>query len=281
MKNFFITIKKSIYDQDFYESLLTSSLSSSLWYFVKFSLMLSLVLTVVLSVVVLPTVNRFAQAIPDAATSLFPNDLVLTVQGGVLSANTNGPYALPIPPAFANDLQKEGYEHMVVIDTVDDISVARYNDMHTLLWLARDGYVSQDSHGGLRVNGYGPKMEGTLDKTHWQALVARVQPYLSWISVIIVLAVFLTMFLYLLANIIYLLLGALLVWAVGRFVLHQRWTYGTSYRVALHAFTAPALLGAIILALGWSFGRMPFFTAILMCVVVYFNFKKSEKIEAV
>jgi hypothetical protein len=78
-------------------------------------------------------------------------------------------------------------------------------------------------------------------------------------------------------NLIYLLLAAPLVVLVGK-ILKQDWSYGTSYRLALHATTLPLIVSSVFSMVGLSHTGIPFLPFVLLLLVVYTNFKSHEAI---
>ena len=101
-----------------------------------------------------------------------------------------------------------------------------------------------------------------------------LQPFFKFVAPILVLVVFVAMLLSFVLNLLYLLFGALLVLVMGK-IMKQNFSYSTSYRICLHATTLPLIVGLAFSLLPIGGSHIPFFSTVLLLVVVYVNFYKT------
>jgi maltodextrin utilization protein YvdJ len=235
-------------------------------------------LTIVLSLPVIPLVNAFARALPEKVLSTYPDELTLHFEKGVLSSNMTEPYFIGIPLFLRVEMKENEYAHLVVIDTDSTVTPEQFAAYQAPLWLARTNAVVVDSNHSIKIQPYGTQTSFTLSETLLEAFFVRIEPYFVWAPLIVVLLLFFPLLAIFLFHFVYLIFGALLIFLLGRFILKQEWSYGTAYRIGLHALTLPILIDLVLSVLSSSIHSIPFLPTLLLLIVVYTNYKPAERI---
>ena len=277
MKEFFSLIKRSIYDPIFYQELLIRPARFSVKYFLGLSLLLSVALTIALSLPIISPVNKFLSTLPGQVLAVYPDELVLHVEKGVLSSNVVEPYVVEIPSFWRGAMMGSGYTHLAVVDTSATVTPEQFAAYQTPLWLSRTNVIIADNNHGLRIQPYGAQTSFTLSEALVSTFLTHVEPYFVWVAPTIVLLLFVLFFTVLLFNVVYLLFGALLIFLLGRFGLKQDWNYGTAYRIGLHALTLPVLADVFLTMGSFSFHVFPFIPTVLLLLIVYVNYKPARR----
>lgn len=195
--------------------------------------------------VVAPRIETLANEQLAIAQRWYPDELVLTFTGGVLSTNANEPYVLDLPPEWGS--MDEGPAHAVVIDT--SASIDDFDSYDTAVLLTRTSFVAQDDNG-LRAYEYAEFEE---DITVNEALVSEITtalgditPMLPWIAWGLVLLLVLILpwiiggVLWAM-NLFFLLWATLLLWVVSS-IMGRGLRYGELYRLGLFGVTSSLLL---------------------------------------
>lgn len=278
MKELFLDIKKSVYDPVYYQELLSRPAKYSIKYFFGLALLAALILSIALSFSIVPLVRHFVSELSPNLLGAYPEELVVTVANGTFSANVPQPYYIDPPHGYASELAKNGFAHLVVIDTLSDVTPDRFSAYATLVWFAARHVVVADTNGQMKINEYEPGTDFILDKAKFATLVHAAEPYFKWAAPVVVAAVFVGMSIAQMFNLLYLVFGAVLIFLLGRFALKQKWTYGASYRIGLHALTLPILLDTALALFGRSLSVLPFFATAIMLAVVYVNGKEAKPV---
>lgn len=198
-----------------------------------------------------PRADEFANTQLDIAQRWYPDDLVLTLTGGVLSTNADEPVVLDLPPEWGEDESV----HAVVIDT--DALVDDFEEYDTAILLTRTSGVVRDDNGGLRVFRY-PDEDGFVftEELLAEGVTAAKDftPMLPWIAwglalLLILLLPFVVGGFLWLGNLIFLLwatLVPLLISAVGG----RGLSYAALYKLGLFGLTNSLLLDYALTMIG-------------------------------
>jgi hypothetical protein len=266
-------IRDSIYSPQFYRELAGKPFSFSLKYFYSLVVVIALVLTIVFSMEFIPQMNALVQSVIRAFTGSIPADVVVTIQRGMASINKKEPYAVPLPDEFRRtfkdipDANSPEAENLFVVDTQSLLSLERFLEHKTVFWLTKNALV-MGGRDELRVQSL-QRVPGTvLDKAFLASVAAKLQPFLRWLPPLVVFGVFTVFVLLFSSTLVYLLVGAFVVWGVAR-ARGARLTYGASYRLGLHAVTAALVVHAFQLLIlpGVPFRMFIVYTAVLAVVV--------------
>lgn len=279
MKQFLEHIKQSIYGPEYYKALIGKPFAYSWKYYSAFALLIATVLTIIASIPLVPGVIHVTRQFPPKFFAYYPDELEIRFDKGAVSTNVPEPYILPVPEEFARLFAtKEGVLSLAVIDTQTPFSLEKFDEWKTIAWLGREQIAIKDDRGSVRIETFAPEMSFTVNEGRLRLLETYLAPFYPFAAPLIVILVFVGFLLWLGVYFIYLILGALFIFILGRIMKHN-WTYGASYRMGLHAMTLPLLLDLVLTPLTLSLSRLPFlFTAILLAVI-YANWKDTPPLQ--
>ena len=272
MKDFIEHIQKSIYGPEYYRALLTRPASFSWKYYWSFTMLLSVIMTIVISLPLVPRLDRALPLVTQKVLAYYPSDLVITIADGRASVNKPEPYTLPLPALFREEGNTVGLTELLVVDTTHDVTPQQFTSYHAIFWLAKGSLVAGDEVRGLSILEFPPGMNIVVDQRGVKSVLAQIESLAPLIApgvVLLLFFAFLTSFAFLL---LYLLVTALFILLIGR-LLKYDWSYGTSYRIGLHAVTLPILFSSAISLVPIGTVSLSLLSALLTLVVVYMNFK--------
>src|SRR3989338_1128600 len=152
-----------------------------------------------------------------------------------------------------------------------------WNAYKTFVWIGKEQVALVDDEGGVSIGLLGKGMNLVVNEGVLKWLEDTLQPLYKFAAPIVVLGLFLGLLVGLGVNFLYLILGAALIFLLGR-LLKQRWSYGASYRIGLHAVTLPLLLNMLLSFFYLPTISLPFlFTAIILAVV-FVNYKDATPV---
>lgn len=189
-----------------------------------------------------PSAETFVNTQLDIVQRWYPDDLVLTLTGGILSTNANEPVILDLPPEW-NDSETT---HFFVIDTrasVEDF--ARYE---TAVLFTQTHVVVQNNES-LRVYPYPPEEQVVFTEELLAEGVAATKqytpmlPWLAWgaVLLLLLLAPFIGGAALWIANLAFLLWATLITLLISA-ICGRRFSYGTLYKIGLFGITNAIVL---------------------------------------
>ena len=282
MKQLMDHIQKSIWSPEYYDELLTRKAGFSWKYYWSVAMLIAVVMTIVTSLPLLPKLNSSLRAFPSSFLSYYPDQLEITVEKGHVRSNTDEPYFLPLPvPLLSSFGSTSGVSFLTVIDTKTPVTMEQFISYHSLFWVSEHSVAYMDQQGsGMRVTTLTPDMSFSVTEQTLRGLIARVEPFFHFLPPLLVVVIFLVLMIRFIVNLVYLLVASLFIFLIG-LSLRRKWSYGTSYRIALHATTLPLLIEQIFLFAPLPFPRLPFlFTAMLLIVVAANYYKPASSKEA-
>ena len=269
MKQLIEQIQKSIYNPEFYRTILTKPFSFTWIYFSGFTMLLALLLTIIFSIPLVSVVNNFLHGAPDKIMTYFPAELAVTITKGHVTVNQPEPYALAMPPEFRTATMT----NLAVIDTKNPVTLDAFKAQHTAALVGEHQIIYMGNNNKVEISEIDPSLSMTIDHAQVTQWVEHVRPYTAYVSPILVICLFAGLLLYFGLRFAYMVFGALLILLLGRFALKQEWSYSASYQIGLHALTLPLLLQTIFMLLPIGFPSIPFFYTVIMLIMVYVNFK--------
>lgn len=266
-----------IYGPAFYARVLRASFGSALRAF----LLSVLILVAVHTAFVAPSLFTIpGQAVHWLTTTAdrFPADLEVTIRQGRVFTTVKQPYFLPISTMF-DDVNIQGIDNLLVIDTETPLDPAQFRAYRTLAWVNKTSvmYIQEATTGAGNRRGLTPRgiqvieladlpNDITLDKDSLQDLVRVIVPWTNVISPFLTIAVFFGFFVSYLVRLLYLFFPAFLVWLASN-VLHWPLSFGQVYKAGMYAMT-PALIIELILSLRNIDGPPFMFTGITLVTMV-------------
>lgn len=242
---FFSLVRRSALDLEFYKELLKKPFSFSLKYFFLLSLTVSAVSVLVFAIQAFPTIAngpRYIEQIKTAAQTAFPEELVLTIKNGELSTNVAEPYYIDIPELATKD---EGFEHFITIDT--SARAEDYPSLKSGVLVTRTAVVYPDrdnGKGGLSVRSLSEFDDMVIDKTWYDGMFGKIEPYVRYLPAIfiggfillLILAPFFLASFAFIGRLIFLAIIALFLFLFAK-VAKARLGYKNIYQLTLHGAT--------------------------------------------
>jgi hypothetical protein len=236
-------------------------------------MLLALFLTIVSSIALVPLISKTLNDFPKMFLAYYPDELEVRITNGHASSTVLEPYFLPIPELVKESIgESSTTSNFGVIDTHTSASLEHFQSYNSLFWVSENALVVRDQQGGIRISPFDPRLNYTVNERVLFDLITIAQPFFKFIAPVIVLIIFFGMLFVFAINLIYILFAALLVFVMGRVQKHK-WTYGTAFRICLHAATLPLLLSVALSLVNLDIDNIPFLSTILLLVVVYFNFR--------
>ena len=277
--DFLQKIQQSIYSPEFYRELRSKSFRYSLRYFLTLCLSLAIIGTVIFSVRLVPAVSNFTTQIGPRIASHYPDELVATFSKGVLSTNVPEPYFIKLPPEFplvqgTSTSPSPRPENLIVIDTKATSSSEKLHEYNTLILATRESVIGDDGTG-VQSREYGRFFDITLSKQKVSTSFDTLHRFAPLISTALVGALFIFVFLFFAAKLLYLLIGALIILFIAKFR-KTPLTYKTAYCIGLHAITPAILVQSLLAVYG---AHIPYLFTAVFIIAVIVNFSALQQPE--
>jgi hypothetical protein len=273
MKSFIEHIQKSIYGPEYYQELLTRPASFSWKYYGSLAMLLALFLTIIHAISLVPTITQTLNDFPKTFLAYYPDELEIHIVNGHASSTVLEPYFLPIPELLKEGIgENSSTTYLGVIDTQTPASLERFQTHSAFFAVSQDALVVRDQQGGIRISPFSASFNYTVNERVLHDLIGTAEPFFKFVAPIVVLIVFFAMLFMFAIELIYLVFVALLVFVMGR-VLKHKWTYGTAFRICLHAVTLPLLLSTAFSLVNLNMGSLPFLSTLLLLAVAFLNLR--------
>lgn len=291
MKNFFKTIRRSIYSPGFYLSLKDKPLKYSFKYFFALIISVALIVGLVFSIILVPSVISLGNQAVNLINEKYPYDLKITVKDGAAFTYPERTYRLkwPVDGVFnANEffifksrvVTDSVLENIVVLNTQENFTgIRQFEDANTAVLLTRDSLVARGGRGDMRVyplKSFAP--DTVITKDYAQSFANKVVPFIKIAAPFLFAALVAVFFVF--NNVVFLLLTlitAFLIWLAAK-IWKKRQTYKKSYQEGLHALTLIFLADLLFLAFGDT--HIPFFWSVAAVLAVWLlNRRIWEKME--
>ncbi len=199
--------------------------------------------------------------------ALYPQDLVMHIDNGVLSINQQSPYTVELPPRWKQFFQAENApQSLVTIDTnaaVEDYY--RYNSLalmtnDTLVYPRKDLEISFLRYQDILQNNELHLSSVTVNHDIFQAFmtefadpfIVKVPKYLNNVGLGVALLISLFFGLFTLLFVLpFLLFVTALLWMVNRFILKRTLTYGQLYFLGFSGVMPILLLHSLCVLMGF------------------------------
>ncbi len=213
--------------------------------------------------------------------SLYPDDLVITIDDGKLTTNQTEPVVIPLPEAWHGQGVKPS--NLLVIDRDAEVSrnaMERYDT-----WV-----LATETEIGFWESSKGSLESFSLKDFDWAKTIEVTNASFDyWVierggSIVKTVTLFLMSVLPLLlyiglwvGYIVYSVFGALVVWLAAHLRQHKL-TYGQAYRSTLYLLPASFLLSLLMSLGNW---HIPLLFSLVLFVMAFLNFEKRPKVDAV
>lgn len=233
----------------------------------------------------LPATVQFYQTILSDAwkeqesivTSIFPAELVLSVKDGKVSTNVSEPYAIAVPEEWRT-ADGSAPKNLLVINTKKSIETDDFSQENTLLILGESGFGYHDPNKGeFRIYDLNRKdweENIRLDKESFASFVGTTSHIVRWVLMVGCFALpFMVYVILWVSYLVYLVFGALVVWAGAKWRGHQI-TYGDAYVAAMYLFPIPFLYEFLSSYGHGLAGNMLFAFSLILFIMTIINFRK-------
>jgi hypothetical protein len=283
MKNFLRQIQRSIYDPEYYSSVIIPGTNGdSVKYYLKLVALLALVVTVIVSILFLPRLVPLVRQGGEKIINYYPEGLEIYIKGGKASTNMVEPYIMPMPKDNNLD-NKIGLKNLFVIDTKTPFSIEQFEKYNTAILLKQDAvyyYGSYENQGG-KLNRGQTNFESlskvpdiTINKALASRFLSELLPVVKFLVPLLVPIIFLWVCLVLVWLLVYLFFASLFVWIVAR-IRRFPLTYGQAYRVSAHAITLPLIVYCLLFPVFWPLP--PFVLTLVLVILAHLNLKKNTQ----
>ena len=205
------------------------------------TILLSIGISSVTTILTFPKIQKELNTFINTASSYYPNDLIITSKGGQVSINKPEPFIVPFPKGsleLTSQTKKE-LENLIVFDsngTLDDME--KYK---TLILLNKSNLLIQ-SQDKIEARSFKDYPAGQLTKKNVIKTINSVKPFLSFIPIIMFLAIlFGTLLYYAGVKFVLVLPVALGLMLVGN-IKKLQMPFSKYLQIALHTFTLPLIV---------------------------------------
>lgn len=224
-------------------------------------------------------VTTFTKQIEDG----YPNDLILSLEKGVLSKNIPG--ALQLYPVtnfipLKDSIVKKTPQYFIAINDTQEVSLSSYTESHALLFLAKDGWAAE-SNKGVSINSYKnlttDEKPLLFTKEMLLPLAPIVNKYALMASPVVMVSILVLYTIF--APLGYLLLAlfiGLIVMLLSKSILGRKYEYHESYILALYALPSIIVVTKILEYTPYIsnvISKIPFLTTLLVLGFLGYMFK--------
>lgn len=262
----FQEIKNSLYNPDYYQELIEKPFSHSIKYYCALTLVLGIIVTMVGSALIVPAFNTVVWGVKEVALSVYPDDLKISVEGGLVKTNVQEPFVIAIPEKYR--AEAGGKKNLLVIDTSTTTSPEKLKSYETVALLAKDSIIYESGTAGQSGSqSFATSSNFKLDKAGISQFFNAIEPYYKFFTPILVLGLFMLVVLIMVGTMLYLLLVALLVWILAAL---NKWdiSYLKAYQMSLHFATLGFVVALISILVLPGSGALIFFTATLVLLAL-------------
>ncbi len=263
---------KSLTSVQYYNEIIQTSTKFSLKYYVALALIFTLITSLSLSLSILPRIERGINQVIDHTLGLVEEDLVITIEEGVMSINKEEPYIVP-----ANGVGGVERENLLVIDsegTLEDLeqtydTFVLINSVNIIVQMEEETIVQP-----LRN-----LPDGTYSREDLESAISWIQPLLSLVPYLVGFMLVLGVLMYYLVfRLLYLFLVAVVLGVLGLFR-DLGLGYKKYYQIAIHSMTLPLTLELLrnTFSLDFHFPYWFIITNILFGAVVVLKLDVSGK----
>lgn len=284
MKDYLQKIKNNIWNQSYYEEILTKPLSSSFKYYAKMVLWLTLVYTGFISIAFLPGFIDISREFVSGVASAYPSELKVHLRDGKASVNMPEPIIIPLSVSekkLFKSVEKSlgSPENLFVIDTRTDFSMAEFSNYRALMVLKRDSFAGIGSDGEISVKEI-PDGNVIVSGTDIKNVASKIHSFILVLAPLGVLVIYFLGILFFIFTIGYLILIALFAWLL-LYIAKRDLTFKQSLGITLHASTFALLANFFIFILYPSFSiNFPFLVTFTL-LVIYLNLIRRPKASVV
>jgi hypothetical protein len=282
MKQFFETIKDSIWNPNFYAVMDSRTTRETLNYFLSLLFLTTFIAVAVISVFAVPAGLSFLNQSANFAATKYPANLKVILSNGTASTTPAGAHVLSLPPEFFSSEEKaqlaaQGVNNLLVINTQTGFeNLKQFEDAKTLVLLTADSLVAEKD-GGFEVRPIPRSLSLVVTKPFVEMWSAKILFIGKLILPFLIAFGFLV--LYVMGAVTYFVcaaVAALILWAIAGLAKREG-HYRQFLNTALYVITLPILLDLLLFVAGNPRGLSLPLIVVLVVVIWALNVKIWEK----
>lgn len=263
----FLYVLRQSFNPNYYHEVVKTKFSFSFKFFVFFFLFLNIIQASAISIFLSQQLKPIIAKAKTEIFNLYPADLNLTINNGVVATNVNEPYFIPINPDwFPQDLkqalQNQPIQNIMVIDTKAlPTDISKYQ---TFGLLTKDSLTVQ-TQDETRIRSLNNITAVQLNKQVVDEALKKIVPYFNWITplIIVTLFIFLPIFI-ILIKFFSLIIFSIITWLTAK-LFKLKLTYAKSLQLNLHAIVVPTFIILLFELLGVS-PKIPSFESLILLI---------------
>jgi hypothetical protein len=275
---FINTITKSLSDKHFYSHVAHEPSNNAWKFFIKSAILTGFIFVIIGIIELIPFFNFINDpGFVTKISSLYPNDLVLTMKSGKLSTNVEEPYSIPLSvfdaifPNFSKGFLYD--KNFLTIDTISDFSMANFENSKSVVYMTKDYLIYRDKNG-TKIDSYSGFKDGQFNKQSFMVVVETVASIVrSSIKIIAIPVIILFIVFYLVQNIVFLTVATFIVWLIYKLAKKEK-RFGQLFKQGLYLMFLIMVLDLLMLATGFHSLLVGFIVFLLL----YYYLIGSNKI---
>lgn len=295
LKTFYNAFWKSSIRPSFYKELIKTKFSFSLKYILFLFFLIALIKGVIFdigAVYFIPQIPQFLDRVKTESLSIYPKNLVINFNNGVLKTNVKEPYTIDLPPLLG-DIKSDNFIYLVTIDTKG--AVENYPQYKSIFLITSNSIVVPDNQSGVSTSGsfkvvpisefVKDDQNVTINQKAYQNFLGTILPYLNYLRalaiVLVVLAILVWPFIGAIlgasGDMFLLVFGAFLIWIFAK-IMRRKLSYGKIYQLSMYAITAPVVLAFVLSFLKINLGIIYSLVYLVFMGLVVTRFEKASQI---
>lgn len=276
LKAFVHVYKNSLTSPKYYKEVLKTDLNFSLKYYFMLVLFASILITTIETILVVPEIKNKIMGFAENSRQVYPEDLVIKIEGGEWTVNREEPFVIPMPkipnesvPDNAIVLYKEG--------TISDV------DLFNTVVLVNDVNVVFRGANGIQARSLKDIPDIEVNKEAFDNFIdflfsfTKFLPYIIFVATLLGLLVYFIFF-----RLLYSLFLGIIIYALA-LLRKGSIDYMSAYKIGLHTMTLPITFQVVLAlyksSLGlplWFFLLNIFFALVVLLKMEEPSLKKKK-----
>jgi hypothetical protein len=279
---FLYSFKQTFTSPTYYADIIQARFSFSLKFYFTYFLLYTLVATTIVSLRIFLPFGSFLETVPGNINRMYPSELEITIEDGVLSTNVVEPYFIPMTvfnpliESFDEHVLGEtaGPQNVVVIDT--GAYLEAYEGYDTFALITDTDIIYTNDDGNREVVSLKDIDSLTVNKSAVSKILTVVEPYMQTIVPILIVFFFVFM------SIVFPAFGLLYILWIGLlvFVSAKLWNvpvgYSKSYQMGLHLVVIPTTIFGLLGLFDITY-TFPFRDTVIYLILATFIFRSIQK----
>lgn len=278
MKAFWHVYKNSLHNIDYYKDLLSVNMGFSFKYFFMLALMVSIIATASITIPWIPKLQQSMHEAFDKVIEAYPDELVITSEGGNWSINQEEPYIIATPEVAEMTEAENGYfpNNLVVFDhegTINDL-----NKLDALMVINEVNLIIINGQGKIEAYPLEGIPDGEVNKDLIKNTVNNARGIIKYIPIIVIFFTLIgTYFYFSIIRLFILLFTAFILWLFG-VIRGAKGDFGSYYRFAIHAMTLPLTVELLLVITGAGAGTGTYQMLIILGLNLVFGVVVVERL---